>query len=281
MSVAIVCDSTAVMNNDYIKNNENLYTVPLQILIGEEVFKDGIDLTQKEFFEKMDSSSVIPTTSQPSVGEVLELFEVLKEKYDEILYITISSKISGTYSTGRLAAGQVEDVKVEVFDSMNTSVIQNMMTQEAVNLANQGKAIDEIVEELCILRNNANIYLIVDDLKHLGRTGRVNNLSAIVGALLKIKPILQFENGYINLHKKIRTLGKAYLEVIEIIQKLELSEKSTMMIAHANGLDNALKVQRTLKEILPNNDIQIIELSPVISVHTGPNSVGIGWINKE
>ncbi len=281
MNVAIVCDSTAVMDKAFIDSNDNLYTVPLQILIGDSVYKDGIDLTQEQFFQKMDSTTVIPTTSQPSVGAVLELFEKLKERYTQILYITISSKISGTYSTGRLAAGQVEGVQVEVLDSLNTSVIQHMMTQEAVNLSNQGLGLDEIVAELNVMKENSNIFLIVDDLKHLGRTGRVNNLSAIVGALLKIKPILHFENGYINLYKKIRTLNKAYLEVIEIVRDLNLSDNATVMIAHANGYSNALKVQRALKELLPNKEIQIIELSPVISVHTGPNSVGIGWINKE
>ena len=280
MKIAVVTDSTAVMSKELLENNPNLYTVPLQILIGEDVYKDGIDLTQEEFFTLMEKSTKIPTTSQPSVGAVLELFEQLKEEYDQIIYITISSKISGTYSTGRLAAGQLEDIDIAVVDSLHTSVIQHLLTEDALRLVKEGLDVYEIKDKLKEYRESAQIYLVVDDLKHLGRTGRVNNLSAIVGALLKIKPILHFEDGYINLHKKVRTLGRAYLQVIEHMRTLELSEDVKIMIAHANGYHNAIKVQRTIKEIYPNHVVEISELSPVISVHTGPNSVGIGWINR-
>lgn len=280
MKIAVVTDSTAVMRKEVLDNSPNLYTVPLQILVGEDVYADGIDLSQEEFFELVNTVEKIPSTSQPSVGVVLDLFEKLKEEYDQIIYITISSKISGTYSTGRLAAGQVEDMDIVVFDSLNTSVIQHMLTEEALKLVQEGKDVFEIKEQLKVYREKAQIYLVVDDLKHLGRTGRVNNLSAIVGALLKIKPILHFEEGYINLHKKVRTLGRAHLEVIDYMRTLELSDDTTIMIAHAKGYDSAIKVQRTIKEIYPNHKIEISELSPVISVHTGPNTVGVGWINR-
>jgi DegV family protein with EDD domain len=155
-----------------------------------------------------------------------------------------------------------------------------MMVEHALELAKQNKTINEIIEELTRIRNQSQIYLVVDDLKHLGRTGRVNNLSAVVGALMKIKPILQFEDGYINLHKKIRTLSKAYLEIIDMMSTMHFDENSIIMIAHAKGYENALKVQRTLHELYPNREIRISELSPVISVHTGPSTVGIGWIKK-
>lgn len=214
--VAIVTDSTAVMGKEFIEKSSNLYTVPLQILFGEDVYRDGIDLTSEEFFSKIGQNSVLPTTSQPSVGAVLELFEELTENYDEILYITISSNISGTYNTGLLARNQVPEKKIEVYDSLNTSVIQKMLVMKALELADKGTHIDSIIKKLNKMRENSRIYLVVDDLKHLGRTGRVNNMGAIVGALLKIKPILTFENGYINLRKKVRTLSKAYWSAKDI-----------------------------------------------------------------
>lgn len=281
MKVAVVTDSTAVMSKDIQDKYDNLFIVPLQILIGDEVYEDGIDMTQDEFFKHIEETDVIPSTSQPSVGKVLDLFEELKETYDQILYITISSKISGTYSTGRLAANQVEDANIQVFDSLHTSVIQHIYVEEALKMVEDGNNIDEIIEQLSTHRTNSQIYLVVDDLKHLGRTGRVNNLSAVVGALLKIKPILHFEEGFINLFKKIRTITRAQLEVIEMMRTMDLDENSIIMIAHAKGLKTALKVQRTLEEIYPNHTIKISELSPVISVHTGPNTVGIGWVTKK
>jgi DegV family protein with EDD domain len=277
--IAIVTDSTAVMGEEYIASQDNLYTVPLQILFGEdEVYNDGIDLTSGEFFAKMGESDTIPTTSQPSVGAVLDLFEELKNQYDEILYITISSNISGTFNTGLLAKNQMDGIKVEVFDSLHTSVIQKLYVKEALSLANKGTSIDSIIKKLTKMREKSAIYLVVDDLRHLGRTGRVNNMGAIVGSLLKIKPILTFENGYINLKKKVRTLKKAYLEVVTILNEAQLDENAKIMIAHANGFEGAKRLQEAIEIIHPDKEIEIGELSPVISVHTGPNTVGVAWV---
>ena len=277
--IAIVTDSTAVMGNELLESEKDLYTVPLQILFGEEeVYRDGIDITSEDFFKKIASTPELPTTSQPSVGAVLELFEKLVLEYDEILYITISSNISGTYNTGLLAAHQLKDKKIEVFDSLNTSVVQKMFVVEALKMAKHGEHVDHIVKKLKKLRTNSEIYLVVDDLRHLGRTGRVNNMGAIVGALLKIKPILTFEDGYINLRKKVRTLKKAYLEVVSILNSKSLKEASCIMIAHANGLENAIRIKEAIHISHPDKEIEISELSPVISVHTGPNTVGVAWI---
>lgn len=277
--VAIVTDSTAVMGDELIQQEQNLYTVPLQILFGdEEVYRDGIDISSTEFFTKLGKSSSLPTTSQPSVGAVLDLFEKLIKDYDEIIYITISSNISGTYNTGLLAAKQLEDKKIEVFDSLHTSVIQKMYVLEALREANKGHHVDHIIKRLKKMRDKSEIYLVVDDLHHLGRTGRVNNMGAIVGQLLKIKPILTFEDGYINLRKKVRTLKKAYLEVLSILGSKELDESSRIMIAHANGVENAQRVKEAIELLHPNKTIEISELSPVISVHTGPNTVGVAWV---
>lgn len=279
--IAIVTDSTAVMGKDYIEKHKDLYVVPLQILFGEdEVYEDGVTITSDAFFEKVQNTPTLPTTSQPSVGAVLEVFEDLIERYDEILYITISSNISGTYNTGLLAANQLKNKKIEVFDSLHTSVIQKAYVEEAVREAEKGIHVDTIIKHLTKLRNNSEIYLVVDNLRHLGRTGRVNNMGAIVGQLLKIKPILHFENGYINLRKKVRTLKKAYLQVLEMLTEAKLKDDATIVIAHAKGIENAKKMRDAIQIVFPNKGIEICELSPVISVHTGPNTVGVGWVNK-
>ena len=278
MKIAIVTDSTAVIKKHDLNKFDNLYTIPLQILMGEDVYKDGIDLSSSEFFELVRRYKTLPTTSQPSIGDVLVLFEELKTKYDQIIYLTISSKISGTYSTGMLAKNQLDDDNVYVFDSLNTSVVLEMLSLKACELVLEGYNAIEIVKYLEKMRDNSAIYLVVDDLKHLGRTGRVNNVSAVVGALLKIKPILRFEDGVINLHKKIRTIAKAHSEVFELLSKEEIGSASCISIAHADGYEYAVKMRERILSIYPDKDIIINELSPVISVHTGPKSLGVGWI---
>ncbi len=280
LRTAIITDSTAVLNPEFVAMHDNLIVLPLQILFKDEVFEEGINIDSDLLFKLTSLRDELPTTSQPSIGRVITVFEDLKKNYDEVLYITISSKISGTHATGLLAAGQVEGIKVGVFDSLSTSVIQKMMVHRAVELANKGFGIDEIVTNLRKLRDEATIYLVVDDLKHLGRTGRINNVSAVVGALLKIKPILKFEDGHINLFKKVRTLKSAYKEVLELLEKENVTDKTLIVIAHASGEENAKKVKEMLKVKYPNKNIEINELSPVISVHTGPNSVGVAWIHN-
>ncbi len=277
--LAVVTDSTAVLPQEMLEKHDNLYSIPLQILMKEDVYKDGIDIKPDEFFDLIGQSSVLPTTSQPSVGDVLDLFEELVEQYESILYITISSKISGTFSTGMLARNQLKNHNIQVFDSLNTSVIQLQMVDKALQMSKDNKSLEEIIRQLETARESSRIYLVVDDLKHLGRTGRVNNVSAVVGAMLKIKPILHFEDGVINLAKKVRTINKAHNEVLRIFKDAEIKNHTKVMIAHAHGIEYAKKLRDKVSEVHPDKEIYIGELSPVISVHTGPNTVGIAWID--
>ena len=257
LRTAIVTDSTAVLNPEYVAKHPNLIVLPLQILFKDEVFEEGVNIDSDLLFQMTSQRHELPTTSQPSVGRVITVFEELKKEYDEVLYITISSKISGTYATGLLAAGQVEGIKVGVFDSLSTSVIQKMMVHRAVELAEKGLGIDKIVKELTKLREQATIYLVVDDLKHLGRTGRLNNVSAVVGALLKIKPILKFEDGHINLFSKVRTLKSAYKEVLNLLKQEKVTDRTLIVIAHASGKENAKKVQEMLMQSYPEKKIDL------------------------
>lgn len=276
-NLAVVVDSTAVIDDALKQKYSNLYTAPLQILFGDEVFHDLIDINSSSLFDLMSKSTFHPTTSQPSVGFLLELFEKLLEEYDDVIYITISSKISGTYQNGMLAAKQVNSNRISVFDTLSTSGIEYNLTKHALEMIENGSSKSEIISKLSLLRDKSGIYLCVDDLAHLGRTGRVSNVSAIVGGLLKIKPILQFVNGEILLKQKVRTLSRAHITMVELM-KSEINDSSIILIAHAGAEDMAINYQKSLKHYFPNHQIEIHELSPVISIHTGPNTLGIAWI---
>lgn len=275
--LAIVVDSTAVIDDSLKAKYENLYIAPLQILFGDEVFYDLIDMDSSSLFTKMNQSAFFPTTSQPSVGYLLELFEGLLEDYQDIIYITISSKLSGTFQNGMLAAKEIDGSRIRVFDSLFTACIEYNFVRKALEMSEEGSSKDEIIESLIAMQKNAGIYLCVDSLTHLGRTGRVSNIGAIVGGLLKIKPILEFVDGEIQLKQKIRTLSRAHLEMIHLM-KSGISNNSMIQIAHAGAKDLALSYQKTLKSHFPNHQIEIHELSPVISIHTGPRTLGIAWI---
>ncbi|QVK20163.1 DegV family protein [Mycoplasmatota bacterium] len=275
--IAVITDSTAVIEKSILENNENLYSIPLHIIFGDKSYRDGIDISVGDFFNRVSNSSSLPTTSQPSVGEVIDLFEELMKKYDHLIYITISSKISGTYQNGLLGKNEVSD-RITVFDSLITSVVQKQMVIETLDMINENNGIEDILGNLKRIRTNSNVLLVVNDLKHLNRTGRISFAAASIGNMLKLKPVLEFDNGKIVVRKKIRTVTKAYKHVVEIIKDKDLSSTSKIMIAHADGYESALSLQKELNLLYPNHEITISELSPVISLHTGPNTVGLAWI---
>lgn len=276
---AILVDSTAVVRKEVFENNKNLYSVPLKVLIGDEAYSDGIDLTQQLFFDTLKEKTELPTTSQPAAGDVSVMLEKLVLEYDHIFYITISSKISGTYQTGEMLRQQIDPEKITVFDSGFTSVVQNVMIDQALEMIESDLGVQEIHSALAFMRDHSNILLVVDDLKHLQRTGRISYTAASIGSTLKIKPILHFEEGSIVIRKKIRTLKKAHNRLIEILEEANLGEDSVIAIAHADGLAYAENIKKELVKAYPNHPVVIHELSPVISVHTGAGSIGLGWIN--
>ncbi|SHJ06154.1 EDD domain protein, DegV family [Clostridium cavendishii DSM 21758] len=276
--IAVVVDSTAVIDKDLLENNNNLYSLPLQLLMDDMSFKDGINITPSEFCSKMNECTNLPTTSQPPIGDVLNLFEKIVNKYDHIIYITISSKLSGTFQTGVMAKNQVSNDKIIVFDSLFTSTIQKQMALTTLELIKNGSSLEDILKNLEYIRANSKIYLVVDDLAHLRRTGRISLSASSFGKLLNIKPILSFEDGEIIFKNKVRTLGKVYNSLIELIESDKLTPNSKIIIAHANGYDYALKLKEKISEVYPDYTVLIEELSPVISVHTGVRSFGLSWV---
>lgn len=278
--IAVVVDSTAVIDKEILESNSNLYSIPLHLIVDGKDFRDGLDITPSEFCERMEISSDLPTTSQPSAGEVFKLLEELVDEYDHVFYITISSKLSGTFQTGMLARTQISEDKITVFDSLFTSTIQKQMAMETLELIKEGASIENIIKNLEYIRSNSKILLVVDDLKHLHRTGRISLSAASFGRMFNIKPILSFEEGEILLNQKVRTMKKVYDNLIEQIANEKLSKNSKIIIAHAKGYDYALNLKEKLISIYPEHEIMIEELSPVISVHTGIRSIGLSWINK-
>lgn len=278
MNIAIVVDSTAVVGKDLMEKYDNLYSIPLKIIFNEDSYQDGIDLSQDEFFNLLETKDELPTTSQPAIGEVEELFTELLNSYDHIIYLTLSSGISGTFDSGQMARNLVSESKITVFDTANASIIHRIMAMEALKMTEENQSVIEIENRLNALRENARILLVVDDLKHLSRTGRLSATSAQVGNMLKIKPILHFNEGKIELLKKIRSIKKAHKSIVNEAIEAGLQDGDFVSIAQAHGQEYAEGVKAELEKVYPNLHISINELSPVISVHTGPKTIGVGWI---
>ncbi|WP_413378358.1 DegV family protein [Alkalihalobacillus sp. 1P02AB] len=276
--VAIVTDSTAYLPKD-LRDQLGIHMVPLNVVFGQESFQEELDITTEEFYSKMEQIKELPTTSQPAIGQFVELFEELaKEGYEQVVSIHLSSKISGTYQSAVAAGDMVESIEVIGFDSAISCSPQARVVLEAVRLADEGKNAEEIIEHLNKVRETIRAYFVVDDLNHLHRGGRLNTAQLFVGNLLKIKPILHFVDGKIVPFEKVRTEKKAFAKIKTMLEQ-EVSEggQFQVTIIHANCEEEATKLLEDFKVSFPTVDFELSYFGPVIGTHLGQGSIGVTW----
>ncbi|MDH6364197.1 DegV family protein with EDD domain [Enterococcus sp. PF1-24] len=278
MKLAVVTDSTAFLSPE-IQASENLFTVPIPVILDGKIYNEGIDIEADAYYELLKQSKEFPTTSQPALGEVLKVYEEIAEKgYDTILSIHLSGGISGFVNTLNSIKDTIDGVTILPYDSKITSVPMGHMVEVALKMAEEGKSLTEITNHLDLIRDNIFVYLIVDDLNNLVRGGRLTNGAAIIGGLLKIKPILTFDDGKIVLHEKIRSTKKAFTRVEEIVgqKNKEVPHKMKFYVIHGNNLEVALEEKTKLQALYPEAEIEIGHFGPVIGTHLGEKAIGIG-----
>lgn len=276
--IAIVVDSTSGLTRKKADETEGIYMIPLAFMFGEEVYLDGVDLTTDEFLNKCEElyekDGTLPTTSQPSIGECMDYFEELLKSYDEIIYFTISEKMSGTYQSGVLASKEF-DGKVTVVNSESTVHAQLYLAQNARKMADEGKSIPEILERTKEIINDTEVLFVVGDLKHLQRTGRIGAAAKVIGNALQLKPILTIEDGEVSTYEKVRNISKAYKKFVDIVESRELTQNDRIFIVQAGAVERAELLKSGLSEkyeAIIEEDF--VDLSPVIAVNTGPDVAG-------
>lgn len=276
--VAVVTDSTAYLSPE-LREQFNIEMVPLSVVFGEESFREELDLSTEDFYEKIASAKQLPTTSQPAVGDFVSLFERLKEDgYEQVISIHLSSKISGTYQTALTAASMVEGIDVHGFDSEISCSPQAYYVLEAAKLANEGSDANTIIDYLHSLKETSRAYFMVDDLNHLHRGGRLNAAQLVVGNLLKIKPILHFENGSIVPFEKVRTEKKALARILQLLaEDAEKGIPLDVTVIHANREDGGKELAERIRDAHPNANVSISYFGPVIGTHLGSGSLGVTW----
>lgn len=277
MKIAIVTDSTAYLP-DRIKDNPNLFVIPIPVILDGKIFNEGIDIEADEYYTLLNSSKDFPTTSQPALGEVIELYERIASKgYDTIISIHLSAGISGFVHTLLTIKDSIEGVTIYPYDSKITSLPMGHMVEVALELSSKDTSLEEIFRKLDIIRDNTYAYLIVDDLNNLVRGGRLTNGAALIGGLLKIKPILTFEDGKIVLFEKIRSTKKAFTRSATIIgQKNEsIQYPVKLYVIHANNLKVAEEEKKKLQKQYPDATIEIGHFGPVIGTHLGEKAIGL------
>ncbi len=277
MKIALVTDSTSYLPDEILKKY-NVSVIPLNVVFENESFREGVDITTKEFYGKVKSEEKLPTTSQPSIGELVNLYEDLSKYHDAIISIHISKALSGTYEASLSAGKMVENIDVYSVDAAITTMPQGFLVMEAGEMIKQKKSPEDIVNRLSNLKANMRAYFMVADLGHLQRGGRLSGAQKLIGSLLNIKPVLHITEGEIRPFEKIRSKNKALKRILDLLEKDAMS-KSIQKVAfiHANNESGALELQKQFIDKHPKIETYVSYFGPVIGTHLGEGSLGAAW----
>jgi DegV family protein with EDD domain len=279
MKTAVVTDSTAYIPKE-IRDKWKIEMIPLNVIFGNEAYQEEVDITAEEFYQQVKEKD-LPTTSQPPIGQFLELFERLSKDYDAVISIHLSSGISGTFAGAVTASTMVENIKVYPFDSEISCMPQGLYAIEAAKMALKGEEADKIMSRLEELKKTARAYFMADDLSHLQRGGRLSSAQAIIGSLLQVKPVLHFKDKVIVPFEKIRTRKKAMKRIVGLLGEDAASgEPYQAAVIHANREEEAHEWKSELETLYPNVEFTMSYFGPVIGTHLGEGAMGLGWMKK-
>ncbi len=284
MGKRVVID-TSTGGLDYYQQPHQVEILRIKIFLDEVGYADGQDLTADRFYEILRSQpELVPKTSQPSVGEVVDYFKKLHNEkgYDEFYVTTLSSKLSGTYNSVSLAAKELEpDIKVHVFDTLTVCFAEGLFALEADKMIQAGKSFTEIDEKLADMRKKNTIFFAVDSLRYLVMNGRLSGAAAFVGKLLKIKPILQVqETGHIVSIEKIRNIKTALSTIASKVKEFVGDQAFDAYILYTGNPTLKAHFEHILKEELGLENLFESPNTPVVGAHIGPDVVGIGIFLK-
>jgi len=272
MTVKIVTDSVSDIPSDLAKSLD-ITMVPLTVNFGVESFLDGVEITPKEFFEKIQTAPSLPTTAAPSIGAFTEVYKDLTGKGHEVVSLHVSGKLSATLSSATQAAAELGNEHISVVDTQAVSAMEALIVTAAARVAIAGGSVEEVIEKAKSSIDKTSVYVVLDTLEYLQKGGRIGRAAALMGGLLSIKPILTLNDGEVHPHEKVRTRAKALARIIEIVQSGGPYEEITVM--HASAEDEAEYLTSVLEPMCSDLPILNSQIGPVVGTHAGPGSVAV------
>ena len=281
-NVVVVTDSTAYIP-DHILKDLNIQVVPLQVIWGEKVYKDGVDLKAEEFYPMLKKAKELPTTSQPSPKDFMDVYKPFLDKGDKIISIHISTGISGTVNSANQAKEMLATKDVEIIDSRSSGMALGYVTILTARLAKKNGSFEECIKVAKQGVESIDVYFLVNTLEYLHKGGRIGGAAALLGSALDLKPILHFdEEGKLDSYEKVRTKKKALRRLIEI-GKEKIGDKRPIHFGmmQVEAEEDAAFLVEEFQKIYPAEDIadmMVVTLSPVLGTHTGPGLIAISFL---
>lgn len=277
--ISVVTDSTSYIPSDLLRQHQ-ITVVPLKVLFGPETYDEISGLSNADFYRRLATTSDFPTTSQPASGEFRQAYQQIlqRDPTAQILVLTISSRLSGTYSAAVTAAEGLPEAAITVFDSLSAAMGLGLMALTATEMAAAGHSLPSILSRLEQMRRDTHIVLVVDTLEYLKRGGRIGTAAAFLGTLLNTKPILAVVEGKLQPLDRVRTKKRALERLfVELESKLitprQPLQAGVMHIAAEAEMDSMAAL---LQDRFNITRLYTSELGPVIGAHLGPGALGVG-----
>jgi DegV family protein with EDD domain len=271
--VRVVTDSTADLPPETVQELD-IAVVPLQVIFGEQAYRDGVDMTSEEFFRRLPETDELPRTSQPSPGDFQQVYDRLAADTDHILSIHLSSRFSGTTETARQAARALEGrCAFEIIDSNTVSMALGFAVIAAARAAKAGADLDACAEAARSVLRRQRLAVALDTLEYLRRGGRIGRAQAFLGGLLRLKPIITVRDGETYPLARVRTRKKALGEMLRICLEGGVVEHAAVM--YATNPDEAHELAAEIRRRAPNANVHVGRIGPVIGVHGGPGLIGV------
>jgi len=271
MEVKIITDSTVDLREELKKR---LKIVPLTVHFGEEEYIDGVTMTQRQFYEKLEKSDALPSTSQATPDAFMQVFEQIKQAGQSAVVLTLSSKLSGTYQSAMIAAVEYENIYVVDTDSV--AIGSGILAELALQMADAGMDAKAIARRLEEEKKNVRIIAMVDTLEYLKRGGRVSKTVAFAGALLNIKPVLSVAEGQIQILGKARGIKQGSSMLLEQIEETGGVDFSKPVMLAYTGLEDA-HLKKFMEENEAFREMPYGLIGSVIGTHAGPGAVAIAF----
>lgn len=275
--IKIVTDTTCDLPPDMVEEYD-ITIVPINVQFGTETYQEGVDLDWDLFYRKIEETGLLPTTSQPSIGAFADTYRRLaREGADAIISTHVTSKLSGTYASAFQAAEEVKDeVKVYPHDSLAGAAALGLACVEASRMARAGKTAEEVVARLDEIRSRVNVLLVLENLEYPRKSGRVGGLSAALGSLLKMKPIVSLEEGLLETVETIRTRKKSLDRLVDLMEeRVGTTAPINMGVIHARAPEVGEEMYSRVTERFNCQDSYWVELCASLTVHFGPGVIGL------
>lgn len=254
--------------------------LPITVNFGEESYRANLDITNEEFYEKLATVQELPKTAQITPAQFEKIFQPYKESGDDVVCLFISSKMSGTLQSARVAKNILGADNILLPDTLNVTFALGLLVEEAVKMRDAGMTGAEIVTKIEELIPRIRLFAMVEDLKYLKMGGRLSATSALVASILGICPIITLKDGLVEVVGKARGKKAAFAAIRKCVEKEPISADYCVTLGHANVPENCKAFEGYMEDLLKKREIHVSSIGSIVGTHTGPGAVGLAYIKK-